>query len=459
VRQSDAHGVISVFGSYYEGIGALPVQPALSAEQAEARVTALAGHPAQGPAQLYVFPRRDAEGYALVWRLRASDGLDRYAYFVDASSGALVYRLADRPTQTGRSAVGLGHGVLDDTKKMSVEPMSSGFVATDRLRPGLIRTFDLRGNSVRAANYFFRLSGRITESDLAQDTDNDWRDGAVVDAHTYSGYTYDYYFKRLGRRGLDNNDFPMFPMVHLARREDLLSQPPEVIGLFYLNAFYDGNGVAVFGEGLPPEFRVGGQQVNYFAGALDIVAHELTHGVTEFSSNLAYVSESGALNEAFSDMMGTAVEFFFQEPGSGPLRADYLLGEDVITPGGTRSMANPMAHGDPDHYSVRLVASSCGPQNDNCFVHSNSGIPNHAFYLAIEGGTNRVSGLTVQGVGAANREQVEKAFYRAFTSMLGSQATFSQARAATVQSARDLYGAGSAAERAVIQAWTAVGVP
>jgi Zn-dependent metalloprotease len=91
-------------------------------------------------------------------------------------------------------------------------------------------------------------------------------------------------------------------------------------------------------------------------------------------------------------------------------------------------------------------------------VHINSGIPNHVFYLAIEGGTNRTSGLAVQGVGAANREQIEKVFYRAFVFLLPSNATFSTARAATIQAARDLYGATSAPVTAVTQAWTAVGV-
>jgi thermolysin len=116
-------------------------------------------------------------------------------------------------------------------------------------------------------------------------------------------------------------------------------------------------------------------------------------------------------------------------------------------------MENPAQFRDPDHYSWRDTGL-----NDNGGVHTNSGIPNHAFYLAIEGGTNRTSGLSVQGVGAANREQVEKVFYRAFVFLLPSSATFSTARAATIQAARDLYGVGSAAERAVTQAWTAVGV-
>ena len=209
----------------------------------------------------------------------------------------------------------------------------------------------------------------------------------------------------------------------------------------------------IYGDGLPAGLTIGGQTVDFFSAALDIVAHELTHGVTEYTSNLIYRNESGALNEAFSDIMGTSVEFFYQPPGTGILQADYLVGEDVFRPGGIRSMANPGAFGDPDHYSRRFT----GPE-DNGGVHINSGIANQAFYLAVEGGTNRTSGLAVQGVGAANREQIERVFYRAFTQMLPADATFAVARAATIQSARDQFGANSAAERAVTQAWTAVGV-
>ena len=137
----------------------------------------------------------------------------------------------------------------------------------------------------------------------------------------------------------------------------------------------------------------------------------------------------------------------------GNLRADYLIGEDVFRPGGIRSMSNPASFGDPDHYSTRYTGS-----DDEGGVHINSSIVNQAFYLAVEGGTNRTSGMSVSGVGAGNREQIEQIFYRAFTLMLPSNATFSVAREATEQAARDLYGASSAAFRAVSQAWAAVGV-
>jgi thermolysin len=91
-------------------------------------------------------------------------------------------------------------------------------------------------------------------------------------------------------------------------------------------------------------------------------------------------------------------------------------------------------------------------------VHTNSSIANHAFYLAVAGGTNRVSGQTVAGVGIANIEQMEKVFYRAFTLLMPANSTFSTARAATIQAARDLYATTPSVVNAVTQAWTAVGV-
>jgi thermolysin len=349
--------------------------------------------------------------------------------------------------------VGRATGVLGDNKKISVDTLGGTFVASDDLRPPVIVTYDMQGNIDRTIDFLNGVVG-LGAGDIASDADNQWTDGANVDAHVYAGFTYDYFYKRFGRVGLDNQNIPIRSLVHPVRRQDLLISPNEIIGLFFLNAFYAGDGVMVYGEGLPAQFVLTtGQRVNFFSGALDVVAHELTHGVTDFSSGLIYQNESGALNEAFSDVMAVGVEFLFQPPGAGLLRADYLIGEDVITPGGIRSLSNPAVFGDPDHYSLRYTGTE-----DNGGVHINAAIPNQAFYLAIEGGANRTSGLNVQGVGGGNREQIERVFYRAFTLMLPADATFSTARAATIQSARDLYGSGSAAEQALIQAWTAVGV-
>ncbi|HET7695930.1 MAG TPA: M4 family metallopeptidase [Vicinamibacterales bacterium] len=452
-RQLDHQGVVlSMFGHIYGGID-ISSNPAITPEAVKATVTELAGLEQAGDnePELVVLPIDDGDTFRLAWRMRGvTDRVDIVQYFLDAQSGALLRQYSDRQTQ---SVVGRGTGVLGDSKKISVSGASGNFTARDLLRPPLVETDDMKGDPTRTLNY---LDGRLAQNatDVAADADNTWTDGAVTDAHVYAGYTYDYYFKRFGRRGLDNNNIRIRSLVNPVRRtaQDV-SQYFNLFPDFFVNAFYAGGGVMVYGVGLPQGFTLGGQTWNHFSGALDIVAHEITHGVTDFTSDLIYRNESGALNEAFSDIIGTSVEFFFQPAGSGDLRADYLCGEDIARPGGLRSMENPQLHGDPDHYSRRFLGTQ-----DNGGVHINSGIANHAFYLAVEGGTNRTSGLGVQGVGAANREQIERVFYRAFTQMLPANATFSLARAATIQAARDLFGANSNAERAVTQAWTAVGV-
>jgi bacillolysin len=386
-----------------------------------------------------------------------------FRIFIDANTGAEVLRYSAIETQ---SAVGTGRGLLGDQKKLSVTQQGGAYFADDQLRPPDLTTYDMRANFSRFLNL---LDGFVpfVPSDVAADDDNNWTDISAIDGHAHVGWTYDYYFKRHGRRGLDNRDRRMTSFINAITPQAALSFPNDIIGTFVVNAFWcddcgPGNiGVMYFGNGVPANvFNIfTGQTVAQLAGSLDIVAHELTHGVTSSSSNLIYMNESGALNEAFSDMMGTSVEFFYQTPGTGPGQADYLIGEDsfrALRPGsvnGIRSMQNPAMFGDPDHYSRRFLGSA-----DNGGVHTNATIPTHAFYLAIEGGTNRTSGLSVTGVGAANREQMEKVFYRAFVFLLPSNATFSTARAATIQAARDLYPTNAAVVNAVTQAWTAVGV-
>lgn len=467
VRQTERGSTVSIFGTVYEGI-ALDVTPKLSADDAlavakrESGVDIAAGRAVEdgillgggnGPT-LMVLPHDD--GYRLVYEVSAFTPRGALQYFIDANNGTIVLTLDAAQRQT--SAVGRGTGVLGDPKKMSVTSVAGGFQAADLLRPPILRTYDMRENVARMFD-ILNFVVPLLVSDRATDTDNDWTDVAAVDAHAHSGYVYDYFFKRHARRGLDGNNVALLSFVHPVNRAAVLSQPSSIIGLFYLNAFYyHPLGAMVYGEGLPSNFTAGGQRWNYLSGALDVVAHELTHGVTAYTSNLIYQNESGALNEAFSDMMGTAVEFYYQQAGNGSLQADYLAGEDVITPGGIRSLSNPATFGQPDHYSRRLIFAVPSPANDNGAVHINSGIANHFYFLAIEGGTNRTSGLPVQGVGQASREQVERVVFRAFTQLLPSNATHAVARAATIQAARDLYGANSNVERAVTQAWTAVGV-
>ena len=439
----------------------IAVEPGLTAEAAALALTGRGGIDAMvlRNAELVVVPL-DSGDYRLAYTavVGSAEAVDRI--FVDAQTGVELWRYSEIETQ---AAVGTGRGVLGDNKKVSVSQQGATFVADDSLRPPTLLTFDMQGNLARYK--LVELGASLFSSDVASDTDNVWTDPAVVDAHAHVGLTYDYYFKRFGRRGFDDRDAPIYVTTNVVSQQGALSLPPADFD-YAINASWCGAcgpgrvGLLFLGNGIPSNFTVGGQSITYLAGALDIVAHELTHAVTDASSRLIYANEAGALNESFSDVMAKGVEFYYHPAGSGVGQADYVVGKDVFRAAragganGIRSMATPGTHGDPDHYRNRYV----GP-DDGGGVHRNSAIPNHAFYLAIEGGMNRTSGLNVRGVGAANREQIEKVFYRAFTLLMPANATFATARAATTQAARDLYGSGGAVEQAVDSAWNAVGVP
>ncbi len=413
-RQLSGAQTVSTFGTLYENID-LETTPRTAEPQARAAIEARTGQRLgiSREGELMVLPL-DRGGYALAWRFRVVMAGDIREYFVDARTGEVVFEYSDLQTQN----VGRGTGVNGDSKKVSARSMSGMFLTEDLLRPAPIRTYDMKGDPQRTINLL--IGAPFQQSDFGADVDNVWTDGALVDAHVFSGLTYDYYFKRFGRRGINDTNLIMRTLVHPVRRDDFARYFP-AFPEFFTNAFYAGDGYMVYGVGLPPGQTQGGRTWDFMSGALDVVAHEITHGVTEYSSDLIYFNESGALNESFSDIMGTAAEFFFQPAGDGVLRADYVLGEDVVrgaftSLNGIRSMANPNAYGHPDHYSLRFLGG-----DDNGGVHINSSISNHAFYLAIEGGTHRVSGVTVAGVGRNNREQIEKVFYRAFTQMLTLQ--------------------------------------
>jgi bacillolysin len=452
-RQTAADGTISIFGITHDA-AAIDTTPRLSADDARRAIAAaVSGDPSGAAPELVILPLSD--GYHLAYYGQALVGVEILNVFVDAGSGALLRQYSEFLTE---GVVGTGVGAYGDRKKVSVTPVGGTFVTDDSLRPAAITTYDMQGNLNRLLNILNRVT-TVAASDIASDTDNDWTDRTVVDGHVYAGWYYDYLFKQFGRSGLDGRNLRMPVFVHPVRLQDIGSAPPSVIGLYYLNAFScatcgpNGRGAIVIGEGAANGSYFRGIDVKPFSASLDVIAHELTHQVTSNTARLNgfAFSEAGALNEAFSDMFGTSTAFFYLPSGGGPMQASYLLGKDLSVPSGAfaRSISNPAATNDPDHYTKRVIGGD---------PHFNSTIASHAFYLAIEGGTNRTSGATVQGVGASNREQIEKTFFRALTVLMPSGSTFALTRAATIQAARDLYGAGGTVERAVTQAWDAVGV-
>ena len=433
VWQKEGGEVLSVTGKIFPDIDIDP-EPRLSLDEASSIALALGdGSRVVGRPELTVLP---LEGrYALTYRLHVRGAATLRAIFVDAHDGGVVLSYDDLHTQ---AQVGLGVGTWSDEKKMTVQEAAGTFRAVDTVRPYGIRTYDVGFDFARWNSY-----QADTDAFLATDADNEWRDGAVVDAHAYAGYTYDYYFKRHGRNGLDDRGLVAISFVHIR---------PRSAG--FNNAFFDPVDNSMnYGDG-------DGRTFTFFSAGLDVVAHELTHAVTNSSSNLIYLNESGALNEAISDIMGAAVEFEYEPSGTGRGRADWVLGEDIFISFGPvfRTFANPLAIGDPDNYSVRCTPPVCSEDFDNGGVHINSSIINHAFYLMVEGGRNRTSGIAVQGVGRAQMERIESVFYRAFFFFLVPSSSIADAREATLRAARELYGNGSVEVRTVADGWRAVGV-
>jgi Zn-dependent metalloprotease len=191
-------------------------------------------------------------------------------------------------------------------------------------------------------------------------------DEAVNKVYDYAGNVRTYYKDKLNRNSIDNANMNLILNVHF--------------GVQYMNAFWDGDEMT-FGDGDGAIF------IN-FAKSLDVVAHELTHGVTQWEANLTYEGQSGALNEHFSDVFGTAITQFVE--GQTADQADWLIGDEIMGPDlygeALRSMKepgaaynNPLMGQDPQPGHMKDYYS--GPE-DNYGVHINSGIPNKAFYLA-----------------------------------------------------------------------------
>ncbi|MDP6582491.1 MAG: M4 family metallopeptidase, partial [Vicinamibacterales bacterium] len=409
-RQTDGGVTTSVFGTQFTGID-LDTSPGLSGVAARAVLDELGG-PVFGPTgdpELWVLPTDDV-GYALTWRGTLSD---MRTVFIDADTGEVLFEFGNWRTQT----VGLGTGVLGDRKKMSTQPLGGAFVTRDLARPAEIRTLDMESDPNRFVERFQGVifgTAPATDQDLSVDADNTWDAGRVVDVHAAMGWTYDYFFTNHGWAGLGNNDRPIDAFVRLydapamiaAGQRCLATDPtlstPECIIVANLlllldNAAYffptgpETNGALVFGE---PDF------FPEPLTTLDIVGHEMSHGVNFHSARLGNTTPPnapGAIDEGLADIFGTAVEFYAQEAGDGPLRADYLIGEDSGIP--VRSLRDPQeipqpfsASGTyPDHFSNLFR----GPEDFGGF-HINATILGHLYYLAIEGGTNRTSGLTVQ---------------------------------------------------------------
>lgn len=264
--------------------------------------------------------------------------------------------------------------------------------STGRLLHVIDRLYIARDRRTYTANHKFDLPGTLRRAE----PDGPVGDADVDRVHDFAGESYDYYSGTHGRDSYDNLGATITSTAHYRAN--------------YQNAFWNGQQMA-YGDGFVVK---------------DVVAHELTHAVTEYSADLEYRWQSGALNESYSDIFAAMID-----------RGDWLIGEDLPN-GPIRNMANPEELNDPGH--VRDWRTVC---SDNEGVHTNSGIHNKAYVNVAE---------------AIGKDVAERIFYRALTVYLGPQSSFEDSRSAALQSAADLFGEGSAAYQAVDQGFAGVGI-
>jgi len=280
--------------------------------------------------------------------------------------------------------------------------------------------------TVYDAGHLERLPGRLVRGE----GDPAVRDVAVNEAYDGAGDTYDFYYDEYRRNSIDDRGMRLDSSVHYGREFD--------------NAFWDGRQM-VYGDGDRVLF-------GRFTKCLEIIGHELTHGVTGAEARLEYQDQPGALNESISDVMGSLVKQ--RKLGQSADQADWLIGAGLLMPGvkgvALRSMKAPgTAYDDPrigkDPQPAHMK-DYVQTTDDSGGVHINSGIPNHAFYLA------------ATALGGSAWKKAGKIWYVALRDRLRPTSDFAQAAQVTAQVAAELFGAGGREATAVIEAWQGVGV-
>ncbi|MCY1663212.1 M4 family metallopeptidase [Chryseobacterium sp. SL1] len=364
----------------------------------------------------------------------AEKPLSRQYVFVDAKDGKVlgVDAIIHDVNAPGTAVTG-----YSGTRSIVTDSYNGSYRLRETGRNGgtAVQTFNLKKGTSYASAVDF------TDADNTWNNVNTNKDQYATDAHWGAEMTLDYLYTKFGRKSIDNNHFAIKSYVHYSTN--------------YFNAFWDGSRMT-YGDG--SSSTNGGKPLT----ALDVCGHEIAHGMTSKTANLAYQRESGALNEGFSDIFGNSIERWAR-----PTQNSWKLGEDfsyVI-----RDMANPNAYGQPDTYLGtywKNASSSCIPQgnpnlpgyNDSCGVHTNSGVLNFWYYLLVTGGSGTNDKGFAYNVTAIGLDKAAAIAYRTLTTYLSSSSTFLNARTYSLQAAADLYGAGSAEVTQVTNAWNAVGV-
>ncbi|MGW1509844.1 M4 family metallopeptidase [Streptomyces sp. NPDC002394] len=352
---------------------------------------------------------------------------------IDDIAGGLTAKGATGATKPGGAqvaAVGTGASQYSGTVGLNTTTSTKGFDLVDTVRGG---------SSV--LDFQHRTSGKGV---LFSDADNAWGNGtsadnqtAAVDAAYGAAKTWDFYKDVLHRNGIKNDGRAPVSRVHY--------------GSAYQNAFWDDRSFTIsYGDGANDQHPL---------TQLDVAGHEFSHGVTSATAGLQYSGESGGLNEATSDIFGTAVEW---NANNAQDKGDYLLGEKIDLFGNGK----PLRYQDQPSKDGRGSADYWSAGVGNLNVHYSSGVANHFFYLLSEGSGAKdingvhydsptVDGSTVTGIG---RDKAVQIWYKALTTYFTSTTDYHGAREGTLKAAADLYGAGSAEVKAVDAAWAGVNV-
>jgi Zn-dependent metalloprotease len=254
-------------------------------------------------------------------------------------------------------------------------------------------------------------------------------DPAADEAYDGAGWTYDLYKNVYRRNSVDDKGLTLDSTVHFSEKYD--------------NAFWNGAQM-VYGDG-------DGKIFNRFTKAIDVIGHELTHGVTQYTAQLEYQDQSGALNEHISDVFGSIVKQYSLKQNA--IQADWLIGQGLFTPKihgvALRSMKAPgTAYDDPligKDPQPATMSDYNDTTEDNGGVHINSGIPNHAFYLISA------------DIGGYSWEKSGMIWYKTLD-LLEKNSNFEDMAACTFEAAGNLFGNNSAEQESVRKGWNGVGI-
>ncbi|NSW46425.1 MAG: M4 family metallopeptidase [Bacteroidales bacterium] len=343
--------------------------------------------------------------------------LSKKDYYISAQSGSVLKQIDKiQTTDVPGTAVTRYSG----TQTITTDSYNGSYRLHESVRGNGIFTYNMQ----MTADYGSAVD--FTDADNYWNNVNAQQDEVATDAHWATEKYYDYLFNNFGRNSIDNNGFALYNYVHADLTAFGMSSN--------VNAFWDGQRMT-YGDGNSTYSPL---------TTVDITCHEITHGLTELTANLVYADESGALNEGFSDIFGTVVEFYAK-----PSQANWTIGEDIGA--AFRSMANPNTYNDPDTYQ--------GTYWDfNNEVHQNSTVLSHWFYLVSQGGsgTNDIgNAYSVNGIGIENAAKIA---YRMLVYYLSPNATYSDARFYAIVAAADLFGSCSPEVETVTNAMYAVGV-